>query len=135
MPGISSPFIIDGVAVVSVSTEVNITVAAQLQTVLLEAGRHGHATVVVDMTRTRFCDPAGLNVLAEVHRRAMAEGGGLRLVIPVDGAVARLLLLTGLDCVIPSFGSLKGALASGRPHPAPGPHSLARQPGSPDEGA
>ena len=27
----------------------------------------------------------------------MAEGGGLRLVIPVDGAGARLSLLTGLD--------------------------------------
>ena len=85
------------------------------------------------MTRTRSCDSPGLKVLAEAHQSALAEGGGLRLAIPVDGAVARLLL-TGLDCVIPSFGSLEGALASARPNPSPGPRSLARQPGSPDEG-
>ena len=127
--------LVNGVAVVSASPEIDVTTAEQLRMALLEADRHRHATVVVDMTRTRFCDLAGLDVLAEAHRRAQAEGGGLRLVIPVDGTVAHLLLLTGLDCVIPSFGSLEGALASGRPHPSPGPRSLAREPASPDEGA
>jgi len=105
--------LINGVAVVSASAEIDVTTAEQLQMALLEADRHGHATVVVDMTRTRFCDSAGLHVLAEAHRRALAEGGGLRLVIPIGGAVARLLFLTGLDCYIPSFGSLKGAVAAG----------------------
>ncbi len=134
MPGIRYP-LIDGVAVVSASPEIDVTTADQLRSVLLEAGRHGHATVVVDMSRTRFCDSAGLAVLAGAHRRALADGGGLRLVIPVGGAVARLLLLTGLDCFIPSFGSLEGALASGCSRSSPGPRSLARQPGSPAEGA
>ena len=127
MPGIRYS-LINGVAVVSASAEIDVTTAEQLRMVLLEADRHGPATVVVDMTRTRFCDSAGLAVLAEAHRRALAGGGGLRLVIPVGGAVARLLFLTGLDCFIPSFGSLEGALASGRPRPFPGSRSLARQP-------
>jgi len=120
LSGIRYP-LINGVAVVPASPEIDVTTAEQLRMALLEASRHRHATVVVDMTRTRSCDLAGLNVLAEAHRRALAEGGGLRLVIPVDGATARLLLLTGLDCFIPSFGSLEGALASGRPRPSPGP--------------
>jgi len=124
--------LINGVTMVSASPEIDVTTAEQLRVALLETDRH--APVVVDMTRTRSCDSAGLNVLAEAHQRALAGGGVLRLVIPVDGAVARLLLLTGLDCFIPSFGSLEGALASGRPRRPPGPRSLARQPGSPDEG-
>ena len=127
MPGISSPFIIDGVAVVSVSTEVNITVAAQLQTVLLEAGRHGHATVVVDMTRTRQCDLSGAHVLAEAHRRAAVEGSELRLVIPAGSPVARILKLSGMNRALHTFGSLDEALvpwpaAESLPlHPPPSP--------------
>ena len=131
MSGIGYP-LIEGVAVVSACAEIDVIAAEQLRMDLYEADRHGHAAVVVDMTRTRFCDWAGLDVLAEAHRRALAEGGGLRLVIPVGGAVARLLFLTGLDCFIPSFGSLEGALASGRPRPSPGPDNVPRQAGSPD---
>jgi anti-anti-sigma factor len=106
--------LINGAAVVPAPAKINVKTAEQLRMALLEADRHGDATVVVDMTRTRLCHPAGLNVLAEAHQRALAEGGALRLVIPVGGAVARLLYLTGLDCFIPSFGSLEGALAAGR---------------------
>ena len=112
MPGIRYP-LINGAAVVPAPAKINVKTAGQLRMALLDADRHGDATVVVDMTRTRSCHPAGLNVLAEAHRRALAEGGGLRLAIPVGGAVARLLYLTGLDCFIPSFGSLEGALAAG----------------------
>ena len=51
--------LIDGVAVVSASPETGVTTAEQLRMALLEADRHRHATVVVDMSRTRFCDLAG----------------------------------------------------------------------------
>jgi anti-anti-sigma regulatory factor len=55
--------------------------------VLLEAACRGHATFVVDMTRTRLCAAAGLSVLVRAHKRAVAEGGELRLVIPTGAAV------------------------------------------------
>jgi hypothetical protein len=51
------------------------------------------------------------------HKRAVAEGGELRLVVPADGAVPRILNLTGLDLFLPCFSSLAGALA---PALAPG---------------
>ena len=125
---------INGMAVVSAPPEIDVAAAGQLQAVFHYAVRCGHARVVVDMTGTRFCNAAGLKVLEEAQQSALAEGGGLRLAIPVGGAVARLLLLTGLDCLIPSFGTLEGALASVRPRPVPGRGSLPRQPRrSPDE--
>ena len=76
------PLMINGVAVVSAPAEIDILNAEQLRTVLREAGRRGHATVVVDMTGTQFCDLEGFSVLIGAHKWALAEGGGLRLVIP-----------------------------------------------------
>lgn len=62
---------------------------------------------MVDMTGIRFCDSAGLAVLVRAHRRAVAEGGELRVVIPGGGAVSRVFAITSLDRV----GSLDEAVA------------------------
>jgi anti-anti-sigma factor len=76
---ITDTLMINGVAVVSASAEIDILNAEQLRTTLREAGRRGHATVVVDMTGTRFCDSEGFSVLAGEHKWALPEGGGLPL--------------------------------------------------------
>jgi anti-anti-sigma regulatory factor len=57
------------------------------------------------------------------HKRAGAEGGQVLLVIP-DAAVLRILAITGLDRVIPSFTSLEEALAQ-----TPGAAIQSRRPG------
>jgi anti-sigma B factor antagonist len=106
---------INGVPVVTTPAEIDLTTAEQLRMVLLRAAARRQTTVVVDMTRTRFCDSAGLTVLVRAHRRAVAEGGELRLVIPAGGAMARTFAITRLDLVIPVFSSLDEALA---PRPA-----------------
>jgi anti-sigma B factor antagonist len=107
------PLVINGVPVVEASEEIDICNAEQLRIGLLEAGSRGHATVVVDMTRTRFCDSSGFNVLAGAHKRALAEGGGLRLVIPDGSRVLRTFTMTGLSHFIPRFASLDQALPPG----------------------
>jgi len=112
IPTIKYALTVNGMAVVTAPEEIDVTTAEQLRMALLEAGSHGHATVVVDMTDTQFCDSAGLGVLIRAHRRALGEGGELRLVLPAEGAVVRVLTLTRLDRLIPSFGSLDQALAS-----------------------
>jgi anti-sigma B factor antagonist len=100
-----------GVPVVTAPTEIDITTACQLRTVLRDWHSHGHATVVVDLTGTEFCDCAGLRELVLAHQRAVGEGGGLRLVIPAGGAVLRLFALVGVDHLIPCFAALEEALA------------------------
>ena len=105
MPGNRYPLMVNGVPVVEASEEIDICNAEQLRIVLLEAGSRGHATIVVDMTRTRFCDSSGFSVLAGAHKRALAEGGGLRLVIPADSRVLRIFTVIGLGRFIPRFGS------------------------------
>jgi anti-anti-sigma factor len=107
-----------GVPVVTAPEEIDITNAAGLRAGLLEAAGleaagltvAGHPAFVVDMTRTRFCDSAGIQALVEAHRRARAAGG--QMLLAVSGAgVPRIFELTGVDRVIPSFTSLEEALA------------------------
>jgi anti-anti-sigma factor len=113
MPGTRYPRkMINGVPVVAAPAEVDITNAEELRRVLLDASGRGHPTVVLDMTRTRFCDSAGMNTMLSAHRRAQAQGGELRIVVPACGPVPRAFALICLDRVIPCFTSFGEALAA-----------------------
>ena len=100
-----------GVPVVAAPAEIDVITAGRLRAVLLEAAGAGHPTAVVDMTGTLCCDSSGLHTLLRAHKRAVSAGGELRLVVPADGTLPRVMNLTGLDLVIPCFSSLAEALA------------------------
>jgi anti-sigma B factor antagonist len=111
--------VIGGVPVVAAPEDIDITNADVLRTALLEAASLGPGTFVVDMSRTQFCDTAGLHALVAAHKRARA-GGGQLLLVTRGAAVDRILSITGLDRVIPSFPSLEEALTQAPNDPAPG---------------
>jgi anti-anti-sigma factor len=92
---------INGVAVVSAPAEIDAANAGQLRAVLLEAGRRGQGRIVVDMTGTRYCNSAGFSALVAAHRWALAEGGGLRLVIADGSRVLRIFTVIGLCRFVP----------------------------------
>ena len=104
------PVVTASVPVVAAPEELDITNAPQLEPALAEAAANGRGSFVVDMSRTRFCDSAGLHVLLAAHKRARAAGGGLALAIAGE-AVLRLFELTGADTVVPCFASMEEALA------------------------
>jgi anti-sigma B factor antagonist len=58
---------------VATPAEIDITTAEELRAVLLEATKDSHPRLVVDMTRTRFCDSAGLQALIGAHNRVLAK--------------------------------------------------------------
>lgn len=103
--------LVSGVAVLVTPAEIDITNAAGLRAGLLEAAAYGPGGFVVDMSRTGFCDTAGIHELVGAHKRAAAQDGEVLLVIP-GAAVRRIFALTGLDQVIPHFSSLEEALAA-----------------------
>jgi anti-sigma B factor antagonist len=102
--------VVGGVPVVAAPDEIDITNAEALRSALLKVAANGNRTLVVDMTRTQFCDSSGLHTLIAAHKRAEAEGRELLLVIP-STAVLRVFALTAMDRVIPNFTSLDQALA------------------------
>jgi anti-sigma B factor antagonist len=95
---------------VTAPEEIDITNAGQLRAALLHAAARPGPALVVDMTRTQFCDCAGLHALIAAHKRAQAEGRQIRLA--VTGAQPRRILdLTALDRLIPVYTTPDQALA------------------------
>ena len=107
--------LVSGVPVVGTPEEIDITNAPELRSALMQAAADGRGTLVADMTRTRFCDSAGLHTLLAAHKRAQAEGGELLLVIP-STPVLRVFAITGIDRMIPYFTTLDEALAHTSPN-------------------
>src|SRR5262249_60626724 len=96
MSATKSPFqMVGGVPVVTAPPEIDATTVGQLRAILLEWHTRGHTTVVVDMTGTLFCDSAGLRELVWAHKRGVADGGGLRLVLPRGGGLLRVVAVPG----------------------------------------
>ena len=102
--------VVSGVPVVAAPEEIDMISAPDLRSALLEAAAQGHGMLVVDMSRTQFCDSSGVHTLLAAHERARAEGSELLLVISAP-VVLRIFEITGLDRIIRSFPSLDGALA------------------------
>jgi anti-anti-sigma factor len=76
--------------------------------------------LVIDLSRTAFIDSAVLGVLIVSHRETVAAGRRWGLVVGSGSgaAVRRILELTGLGSVMPVYGELSDALASGHPSPS-----------------
>jgi anti-sigma B factor antagonist len=102
--------VVGDLPVVATPEEIDNRNAEGQRTALLEASAHGRGTLVVDMSGTQFCDSSGIHGLVRAHKRARAEGGELLLALPAT-TVLRVLAITGIDRVIPSFSRLEGTLA------------------------
>jgi anti-sigma B factor antagonist len=100
---------VNGVPVVIAPAEVDIANAALMSAALLRAAGSGREVIILDMTATQFCDSAGLSVLIRGHRRAVAEGGSLR-VVTATPQLLRILDVTGLDRLLQHFRTLDEAL-------------------------
>jgi anti-sigma B factor antagonist len=102
--------VIGGVPVVATPEEIDMTNAAGLEAVFLEASALGRDTFIVDMSGTEFCDSAGVHALVQAHKRSRSEGGEMLLVVSAP-AVLRVFEIIGIDHLIPSFPTLDQALA------------------------
>jgi anti-sigma B factor antagonist len=100
---------VNGAAVVTAPGEIDITNADELRVALLEASVRGDGIFVVDMSRTRFCDSAGLHALVDAHKRAQNEGGQVLLAL-CSPAVLRIFEITGVDRVLPHFPGVAEAI-------------------------
>jgi anti-anti-sigma factor len=106
------------VPVVTAPEEIDISNAEDLGEVLLGSADDGYATIVLDMSGTRFCDSAGCKIMVRVHNRALAEDGALRLVMKGHDPVARALDITGISRFIPIFRTVEEAVGTGSGVPA-----------------
>jgi anti-anti-sigma factor len=98
-------------AVVSLPAEIDITNADQVREDLLSVLNRGAALLIADLSKTTFCDSAGVSALARSFRRAEASQSEMRLVVSTL-AVQRVLALTGIDRLLDIYPSVAASLAA-----------------------
>ncbi len=98
------------VGLVTISGEVDLLVADQVERAISDAG--GARVVVVDLTDVTFIDSTGLRALVSGRELLESKRRSMALVVG-DSPVARLLSLTALDQEFVIHPSVDSALASG----------------------
>lgn len=93
-----------GWTVLEVGGELDLHTCGSLQDQLRELGGTD-ARVAVDMAQVGFMDSSGLGVLVAAMKEVREQGGELALV-GVAGSPLKVLSITGLDKVIPHYGSV-----------------------------
>lgn len=87
----------------------DLATAPSLRAALIEAANEGKHDIIVDLTELEFLDSTGLGALIGAHRRALENGGRVRLIVR-DGPIQRLLNITGLMRIFAVYGTLDSAL-------------------------
>ena len=98
----------NGIAVITPPAEIDLTNAKPLQDELNAALDRGITTVVIDMSKTTFCDSAALATLREARDRASAMNASLRLVISEPG-LRKIFEMAGMDDTGPVYATLDAA--------------------------
>jgi anti-anti-sigma factor len=100
----------DGVFVIAVEGEADMTTAVKFNESFFSAARSGVRRVVADLTGVSFIDTTMLNALVVGHRRMMRDHGCFAVVCS-GPRVNRVLEITGLGQILSVFGSRQEALA------------------------
>lgn len=98
------------VAVVTLPPEIDVTNAEMVREELLGVLNQGAALLIADLSKTSFCDSAGVSALVRVFRRAAASESAMRMVVSTP-AVQRVLSITGVDRLVDTFPSVAASLA------------------------
>ncbi len=97
--------------VVSVSGDIDLDTAAQLEDGLRTAIADTRSDLVVDLTSTTFLDSTGLGVLVGISKQLDTSGRSLRLVCP-RARLLKIFQISRLDTVWPIFLTVDEAMAA-----------------------
>ena len=103
-----------GWTVIDVRGDLDVYSSPNLRQLLLDRIHRGDDRIIVDLEHVDFLDSAGVAVMVSGLRRARNRNGMLVLVQPGDQA-RRMLRLTDLDKVLPTFTSVDDAVSLGPP--------------------
>ena len=87
----------------------DVATSPSVRAALMQTASEGNHEIVVDLTKLEFLDSTGLGALIGAHRRALENGGKVRLAVG-DGPIQRLLNITGLIRVFPVYSTLEDAI-------------------------
>jgi anti-anti-sigma factor len=106
----------DGVRVIAVRGELDLSTATELEGPLDEAISSGDASVLVDLSECEFIDSTGIALIVRAWQRldrsADGEGNGRVVICSYNDQVRRVLEITGLELSIPIHSTRDEALAA-----------------------
>jgi anti-sigma B factor antagonist len=101
----------DGTVVLTAVGEVDRDSGQELREVADRAFRRGRRRVVLDLAKVTFCDSSGLSLFIDLHRRADADGGWLRMAgLPAE--LRSMLRVTHLDQLFAVYDTVEAATRS-----------------------
>jgi len=89
----------DGVTVIHVGGELDLSSVPQLRSCLSDLVNRGDNSLVLDLSEVTFCDSTALGVFVGAHRRAIASGGSIEFHKP-PASLRNLLVVSGLDQIL-----------------------------------
>ena len=98
------------VLVARVSGEVDLSNAGSVTDRLIDAMPNTATALVLDLAETRYLDSSGVRMLFELAQRLRNRGQELKLVVPGESHVRRVLLLTEVERVVPMSSSVDAAV-------------------------
>lgn len=96
--------------------EIDIYTVATLKRAVNDLIASGQTDIVLDVSGVTFMDSSGFGILLSACRRVRPQGGRLALVRP-NPVIGRMLRLTRLDSIIPTYDSVDSAMAAGGSNP------------------
>ena len=100
----------DGSIVARLNGEVDMSNAAYVRDQLLASIPNDALSLVLDISACRYLDSAAIEVLFEVSRRLGRRRQELRLVMPPESPLRRVIELTEVHTAAPVYESLDKAL-------------------------
>jgi anti-anti-sigma factor len=100
----------DGCVVARLTGEVDMSNASYVRDQLLDSMPNEAMVLVLDISGTRYLDSAAIGVLFDVSRRLARRRQELRLVMPPDSPLRRVIQLTEVHTAAPVFESLDEAV-------------------------
>jgi anti-sigma B factor antagonist len=100
----------EGVAVVSVGGEIDLSTAPAFEAVIAEALEEDPPVLVIDLSEVTFLASVGLRILAATQEKI---GKSIQIAVVADNAAAsRPMQLTGLDNLISLYPTVDEALTA-----------------------
>jgi anti-anti-sigma factor len=106
----------DGIRVIGVRGELDLSTASDLEGPLDDAVASGNASVLIDLTDCEFIDSTGIALIVRAWQRldrgADGAGEGRVVICSYNDQVRRVLEITGLELSIQIHGTRDEALAA-----------------------
>jgi anti-sigma B factor antagonist len=106
----------DGLRIISVQGELDLSTAGDLETPLEAAVASGDARMLIDLSQCEFIDSTGIALIVRAWQRldrgADGDGSGRVVICSQNEQVRRVLEITGLESSISIHGTRDEAIAA-----------------------